>query len=54
MNAWLIFWVAVSAASGLLFFGVALVVAIRGWKDVRDLYRRLGSVEQASGTDDQK
>ena len=40
MRVWYWFWLAAMAVSFVLFFGVALLVALRGWRDLRDLYRR--------------
>jgi len=38
---WLIFWIVVTCVSNLLFIGVAVVVAVKGWSDLADLRRRL-------------
>jgi hypothetical protein len=40
-----IFWFVMFAISGLVFFGIALVVSIRGISDLRDL---LGSSKRKS------
>ncbi len=37
MTTGAIFWLIVFGISGLLFFGIALVVSIRGVGDLRDL-----------------
>lgn len=35
MNAWLWFWKITILISYLIFFGVAIVVSIKGWADIR-------------------
>jgi len=37
MTAGAVFWLAVAAASAILFFGIAAVVSIYGLKDLRRL-----------------
>ena len=51
MTAWFTFWMIAIALSALLFFGVAVLVAIFGWRDLRDLYARLQSDERAKRDD---
>jgi ABC-type phosphate transport system auxiliary subunit len=53
MLAWYWFWMAAIAVSAVLFFGVALLVAIFGWRDLRDLYRELDASHQGEGQDRQ-
>ena len=51
MLAWYWFWMAAIALSAVLFFGVALLVAIFGWRDLRDLYRELEASHQGDAGD---
>jgi hypothetical protein len=37
MNAWLWFWKITIGISYMIFFGVAIVVSIKGWADIRYL-----------------
>ena len=46
MTAWFTFWMIAVGISALLFFGVAVLVAIFGWRDLCDLY-----AQQQSNTD---
>ena len=41
MIAWYWFWMIMMGISLLLFFGVAVLVVIFGWRDLRDLYIQL-------------
>ena len=41
MLAWFWFWMIAIGLSAILFFGVAILVAIFGWRDLRDLYQEL-------------
>lgn len=41
MNAWFVFWQICMGVSMLLFFGVAVLVITRGWRDALSLYRQL-------------
>ncbi|HYL85674.1 MAG TPA: hypothetical protein VE263_15690 [Candidatus Angelobacter sp.] len=41
MKAWEMFWVAALWISGVSFAGITLVVAIRGFHDLRVLFRHL-------------
>jgi hypothetical protein len=49
MAAWFYFWMIAIGISAVLFFGVAILVAIFGWRDLRDLLR--GLKEQHESTD---
>jgi len=40
---WMMFWIVTVIVSNLLFLGVMIVVAVKGWDDLRDLRRRLRS-----------
>lgn len=51
MQAWYWFWMAAIAVSAVLFFGVALLVAIFGWRDLRDLYRELEASHRDAADD---
>jgi len=44
MTSGTVFWLAVAAASAILFFGIAAVVSIYG---LRDLRRLLGGADKA-------
>ncbi len=39
MSGGAIFWMIVFSCSALIFFGVAVVVSVRGWIDLKDLLR---------------
>lgn len=41
MTAWFWFWMISVGASALLFFGIAALVILRGWRDMMDLYSQL-------------
>jgi hypothetical protein len=43
MQAWFYFWMIAIGISAVLFFGIAILVAIFGWRDLRDLYQELQS-----------
>ncbi|MCL5098689.1 MAG: hypothetical protein M1608_14400 [Candidatus Omnitrophica bacterium] len=38
---WLIFWIITIVVSNVLFLGVTIVVAVKGWADLRDLRHEL-------------
>jgi hypothetical protein len=40
MTGAILFWLIVYALSALLFFGTAIVIAVIGMKDLRDLLRK--------------
>ena len=54
MIAWYWFWMIMIGISLLLFFGVAVLVVIFGWRDLRDLYTRLYSDEDPAKPDSSK
>ena len=41
MDGLSIFWTVIFVASLFAFFGVAAIVTIRGWGDVKELFRHL-------------
>jgi hypothetical protein len=41
MKAWLFFWTANLLIAGVSFAGITIVVAIRGFHDLRELFRNL-------------
>lgn len=41
MNGWLYFWIVTIIVSYVIFFGVAIVVGIKGWKDLHSLFALL-------------
>lgn len=51
MATWFWFWIIVTAAAAILFFGVAVVVAVLGWRDLSDLYRHLSKPADAETAD---
>jgi len=38
MNGWIYFWIGTIFVSYLIFFGVAIVVGIKGWTDLHHLF----------------
>lgn len=40
MNTWVIVWLVIYAAAALMFFGAALIIAVVGTGDLRDLLSR--------------
>jgi hypothetical protein len=51
MIAWYWFWMIAVGLSAMLFFGVAVLVMIFGWRDLRDLYAQLQSDEDPVNPD---
>jgi len=41
MNAWLLVWTIFLVATLALFAGIAIVITVRGFFDVRDMLRRI-------------
>ena len=41
MRAWLFFWAASLLIAGVSFAGITIVVAFRGFHDLRELFRHL-------------
>lgn len=41
MKAWLFFWTASLLIAGVSFAGITIVVAVRGFHDLRELFRHL-------------
>ncbi len=41
MNGWLWFWIIAIIISYLIFFGVAIVVGVKGWADLKYLLTHL-------------
>ena len=41
--SWMVFWIVTVIVSNLLFLGIMIVVAVKGWGDLRELRRRLRS-----------
>lgn len=37
METWKIIWTAVFIVAGLMFYGVVVTVAIKGWRDVKQM-----------------
>jgi hypothetical protein len=54
MIAWYWFWMIMMGISLLLFFGVAVLVVIFGWRDLRDLYIQLYLDEDSTKPDSSK
>lgn len=42
MNTWIVVWLIIFAAAAVLFFGMALVIAIFGARDLKDLLTTTG------------
>jgi hypothetical protein len=42
MEAWSTFWLLILTANVIAFVPLVLVVTIRGWLDIRHLFRALG------------
>ncbi|HEV3221036.1 MAG TPA: hypothetical protein VGZ48_14815 [Candidatus Acidoferrales bacterium] len=41
MNAWLIFWEVCLVVAGATFAGITVIVAIRGFADLREMFASL-------------
>ena len=54
MIAWYWFWMIVMSISLLLFFGIAVLVVMFGWRDLRDLYEQLSADDSSPTPDDTK
>lgn len=42
MNAWRIFWEACLILAGATFAGITVIVAVRGFGDLREMFANLG------------
>jgi hypothetical protein len=51
MNAWRIFWEACLIVAGVTFAGITAVVAVRGFKDLRDMFASLARQKRSNNGD---
>ena len=46
MRYWEMFWMISTLVSGVSFAFITLVVTVKGFKDLRDMFRRLGQQQE--------
>ena len=51
MNAWLIFWEACLVVAGATFAGITVIVAVRGFGDLREMFANLARQKKPNETD---
>lgn len=45
-HAWLTFWVVITVLSNGLFLAVAVLVTVRGWRELADLRKNIGGTPE--------